>query len=98
LDIYDVFEPTRRLLTPVPEKVTFFNSRELPNFARTLAFGRLRGKSDPEAPEGFAQPISQPTIQRSKSLASYHQLLGLTEIAQNDGSGVGNAHRQNQGI
>lgn len=94
LDIYAAFEPARRLLTPVPEKVMFFSSRELPNFARALAFDRFRIKSDPETSDRFAQPISQDRLHRSKSMASLHGLLGLTEIAPENGFGTENLHRK----
>lgn len=79
LDIYASFEPTRRLLTPVPEKVTFFGVRELPEFARTLTFERLRGKADPETLDAFAQPVSPVALQRSKSDASFRKMLSFPD-------------------
>ena len=93
LDIYANFEPARRIQTPVPEKVSFFCSRELPQFARMLAFERFRERREQEALERFAEPVSPFMLKRCKSQASFRKMLIFPEIPTNEVADDCNSHQ-----
>jgi len=93
LDIYANFEPARRIQTPVPEKVSFFCSRELPQFARTLAFERFRERKEQEAFDRFREPVSPLMLKRCKSQASFRKMLIFPDITANEVADDCNAHQ-----